>query len=299
MSIHVHWVYVGVMWYAMFDSYFSGAGELINALSYARANPLMRRVKILGREEKLVWIPNDNLRRLIRSLNMIHKLLHKKKKCLLSLTSSSVLVDEEGRGVIQGATVIKYSTEDVCRGYNETSAIVKELIIESVGLEAIGVDCIADFRRLLHQMENVTSIDQEYILSNHASLIPDFNRTSVFHLFHDHIMGKLAHHEPKLKNQIINNLPYDGIWIDIAYSNCFLRNWLNTDRKYKNTGNGHISFNKNVRSSMYDYLPLFSYTQIQVDECLYCEFPDLLLDIEILLWMSGEIEGLGFEDKFS
>uniref|UniRef100_A0A0D3F0S2 Uncharacterized protein n=1 Tax=Oryza barthii TaxID=65489 RepID=A0A0D3F0S2_9ORYZ len=228
-----------------FGPCFTSAGELIDAFTYARANPLMRKVKIMGREDKILWIPNDNLRRLVRSLNKTYALHHAKKKCLSSLTSSNILVGEDGSAVIQGVIEIPYSEEEACCRYNETASILKELITESVGSEAIGVDCIGDFRRLLRQMESMTSVYQEYIISNHASLIPDANRTAVFLLFYNHIMGKLAQEQPRLKNQIISKLP-----------------------------------------------------QLEVEECLYGEFPELLLEIEIQLWEANEIDGLGFEDKF-
>ncbi|BAF07822.1 uncharacterized protein [Oryza sativa Japonica Group] len=281
-----------------FGPCFTSAGELIDALTYARANPLMRKVKIMGREDKIIWIPNDNLRRLVRSLNKTYALLHAKKKCLSSLTSSNVLVGEDGSAVIQGVIEIPYSEEEACCRYNETASILKELITESVGSEAIGVDCIADFRRLLRQMESMTSVCQEYIISNHASLIPDANRTAVFLLFYNHIMGKLAQEQPRLKNQIISKLPYDGIWLGIVISNRFLRRWLNSHREYVSTGDDDMSFNWNVRSHFYVHLWIFAYSQLEVEECLYGEFPELLLEIEILLWKANEIDGLGFEDKF-
>ncbi|PWS21714.1 hypothetical protein DKP78_22145, partial [Enterococcus faecium] len=84
----------------------------------------------------------------------------------------------------QGVIEMPYCEVEACCRYNETASILKELIIESVGSEAIGVDCIADFRRLLRQIESMKSVCQEYIISNHSTHKHDANRTALYLLFY-------------------------------------------------------------------------------------------------------------------
>jgi len=117
--------------------------------------------------------------------------------------------------------------------------------------------------------------------------------TEVFLMLHDRIVKSLGRTNKAKKNKILSKLPYENDWLDTARANAQINQWLvNSQYEYKKTQYDLLRLNRNVRSHLHDY------NDDDIEEILYCEWPELLAVMAKTLHLEGELEVTDIESKF-
>ena len=112
-------------------------------------------------------------------------------------------------------------------------------------------------------------------------------------MLHDRIVKYLGRTNKAKKKRILSKLPYENDWLDTARANAQINQWLvNSQYEYKKTQYDLLRLNRNVRSHLHDY------NDDDIEEILYCEWPELLAVMAKTLHLEGELEVTDIESKF-
>ncbi|NP_001140707.1 uncharacterized protein LOC100272782 [Zea mays] len=155
-----------------------------------------------------------------------------------------------------------------------------------------------DYKEFLLLLESDTlTMEDEFLIVNNAALLPIKNRTEVFLMLHDRIvdyLGSTDKTKKKKKKRILSSLPYKEDWLDTAKANTKINQWVaNVQNEYRATPHDLLRLNRNVRSHMHRYSD-----GDDIEEVLYCEWPELLMVMQKMLHLEGELEGTDIQNKF-
>ena len=116
-------------------------------------------------------------------------------------------------------------------------------------------------------------------------------------MLHDRIVNYLGQKNRAKKKRILYNLPYKNDWLDTAMANAKINQWVvKSDvqkKEYKRTALDLLRLNRNVRSHLHEYGH-----DDDIEEILYCEWPMLLIVMENMLHLEGELQDTGIHNKF-
>jgi uncharacterized protein YicC (UPF0701 family) len=117
--------------------------------------------------------------------------------------------------------------------------------------------------------------------------------TEVFLMLHDRIVSYLHREDLAKKKRILSKLPYKNDWLDTARANARINQWVeNVQNKYKWTPLDLLRLNRNIRCHPHQY------DNDDIEETLYCEWPELLMVMEKMLHLEGELIATNIQNKF-
>ncbi|KAK3119787.1 hypothetical protein QOZ80_9AG0675170 [Eleusine coracana subsp. coracana] len=273
----------------------SSAEGLCGAVSYAKANAMLIQIPVLGTTKKF-WRLSDKATRISRKLALILKSHHAVCKYLAApLQVSNVLISDTGIVKLRGVsfTSIHFSIERLRDDYKHLSRVLLVLISISGGdITKLPPD-YEEFIMLLRR--TTLTVQDEFLIVNNSALLPMKNRTDVFLMLCDKInkyLGRTKDGQEK-RRRIISKLPYEKDWLDTAVANTQINQWVvNVQNKYERTQYDQLRLNRNVRSHMHDY------NDDDIEEILYCEWPELLMEMVKALHAEGELECTDIQNKF-
>lgn len=271
------------------------AEELRDAMSYVMHNPMLIQVPVLG-TTKTFWRLSEEATRISRKLSLILRNHHSACKYLEApLQVSNVWIGSTGSVKLRGVSFTGsgfFRIERVRDDYKHLSRVLELLIMISGGdINKLPPD-YKEFLSLLRR-KNLTR-DDEFLIVNNAALLPMKNRTEVFLMLHDRIVNFLGQKNRAKKKKILSNLPYKNNWLDTATANAKINQWVvNVQNEYKRTTIDLLRLNRNVRSHLHQYNH-----EDDIEEILYCEWPMLLIVMEKMLHLEGELQDTGIHNKF-
>ncbi|XP_066372526.1 uncharacterized protein [Miscanthus floridulus] len=271
------------------------AERLRDGMSYAKDNAMLIQVPVLG-TTKTFWRLSDEATRISRKLALIVRSQHSVCKYLTApLQVSNVWIGSTGNVKLREVSFTGegfFSIERVRDDYKHLSRVLELLIMISGGvINKLSPD-YKDFLLLLRR-DNLTRKD-EFLIVNNAALLPMKNRTEVFLMLHDRIVNYLGQKNRAKKKRILYNLPYKNDWLDTAMANAKINQWVvNVKNEYKRTTIDLLRLNRNVRSHLHQYNH-----DDDIEEILYCEWPMLLIVMENMLHLEGELQDTGIHNKF-
>lgn len=274
----------------------SSAEELRDAASYVQHNAMLIQVPVVG-TARTFWRLSDEATRMIRKLALILRNHHSVCKCLAApLQASNVWVGSAGNAKLRGArfTDKGFSVERVREDYRNLFWVLQQLISISGGDTSKLPPDYIDFLSLLTE-DNLTNKD-EFLVVNHAALLPLKNRTEAFLMLYDRIVKYLGKRNRAKMNRILSCLPYQNDWLDTATANAKINQWIvnvQNTKEYRKTTFDLLRLNRNVRSHLHEYGH-----DDDVEEILYCEWPMLLVVMEKMLHLEGELQDTDIENKF-
>ncbi|KAF8658058.1 hypothetical protein HU200_059522 [Digitaria exilis] len=272
----------------------SSAEGLRDALSYAKENPMLIQVPVLGTARKF-WRLSDKATRISRKLALILESYHSAGRYLTApLNLSNVWIGSTGTVKLRGASFSAkgfVSIERMRDDYRHLFEVLVSLIETSGGVIA---NLPPDYREFLALLrKGAFTMKDEFFIVNHVALLPMENRTEVFLMLHDRIVNHLGRTDKAKKKRILCNLPYKNDWLDTARSNAEINKWVvNVKNEYKRAPIDLLRLNRNVRSHPHQY------SNDDIEETLYCEWPELLMVMEKMLHLVGELVDTGIANKF-
>ncbi|PUZ56644.1 hypothetical protein GQ55_5G343000 [Panicum hallii var. hallii] len=271
----------------------SSAEGLCDAKSYAKANPMLIQVPVLGTRRKF-WRLSDNATRISRKLALILRSQHSVGKFLSApLQVSNVWIGSTGSVKLRGVSFNGegFSIERVRDDYKNLSKVLQALIRISGGNVA---KLPPDYRGFLALLgDDNLRMKDEFLIVNNAALLPMKNRTEVFLMLHERIVKYLGRTNKAKKKSILSKLPYENDWLDTARANAQINQWVvNAQNEYKKTQSDLLRLNRNVRSHLHEY------NDDDIEEILYCEWPELLAVMVKMLHLEGELEVTDIQNKF-
>jgi hypothetical protein len=263
-------------------------------MSYAKENPMLIQVPVLGTARKF-WRLSDKATRISRKLALILWNYHKAGRYLTApLKVSNVWIGSTGSVKLRGASFSPkgfISIERVRDDYKHLSKVLILLIKTSGG----DIDNLPpDYWEFLMLLGRGTfTMKDEFFIVNHVALLPMENRTEVFLMLHDRIVNYLGRTDRAKKKKILCNLPYKDNWLDTARANEVInKGVVKVQNEYRRTPIDLLRLNRNVRCHMHQY------NSNNIEETLYCEWPELLMVMENMLHLVGELVDTGIENKF-
>jgi len=271
----------------------SSAEGLRDAMSYAKENPMLIQVPVLGTARKF-WRLSDKATRISRKLALILESQHSAGKYLTApLKLSNVRIGSTGSAKLRDVSFSAkgFSIERVRDDYKHLSKVLLKLIENSGGDIANLPPDYSEFLVLLGR-GNI-KMEDEFLIVNHVALLPMENRTEVFLMLHDRIVNHLGRTDKAKKKRILRNLPYNNDWLDTARANAEINQWVvNVKNEYRRTPIDLLRLNRNVRCHLHQY------NNDDIEETLYCEWPELLMAMEKMLHLVGELVKTSIEKKF-
>ncbi|TVU50223.1 hypothetical protein EJB05_01587 [Eragrostis curvula] len=277
----------------------SSAEGLCDANSYAeaKANTLLIQVPVLG-TTKTFWRLSDEATRITRKLALILRSHHSVGKYLTAdLQMSNIWISYSGSVKLRGVSFTDqdFSIKSVRDDYKRLSSVMQAFILISGGDIT---KLPPDYKEFLTLLGSETlEMEDEFLIVNSSALLPMKNRTEVFLMLHGKIMDlsrKQADQADKKKMmKILSKLPYKKDWLNTARANAKINQWVvDVKNPYKMTQFDLLRLNRNVRSHLHQY------GDDNVEEILYCEWPELLLAMETMLHVEGELEDCDIQNKF-
>lgn len=279
----------------------SSAEGLCSAKSYAKANPLLIQVPVLGTTKKF-WRLSDKATRITRKLVLILRSHHAVGKHLAApLQVSNVWIGSAGGGSVvvklRGVsfTAKGFGVDRVRDDYKQLSRVLQAIIRICSGGDVAIARLPPDYREFLALLGRDTlAMEDEFLIVNNAALLPMKNRTETFLMLHDRIVKYLGRTDRAKKRRILSGLPYESGWLETARANARINQWVvNVQHEYKRTQSDLLRLNRNVRSHLHEYND-----DDGIEEVLYCEWPELLMAMVKMLHLEGELEGTDIENKF-
>ncbi|KAL6653435.1 hypothetical protein ACP70R_009013 [Stipagrostis hirtigluma subsp. patula] len=272
----------------------SSAKGLRSAESYAKANEMLIRVKVLG-TKKTFWRLSDKATRISRKLALILRSHHAVGKYLTApLQVSNVWIGSSGYVKLRDVSFTNnhFSIERVRDDYKHLSKVLQALIRISGGDTT---KLPPDYKEFLTLLRGDTlTMKDEFLIVNNSALLPMKNRTEVFLMLYDRIVTSLGREPPgrAKKKRILSKLPYKNNWLETAVANKQINQWVVKKIQYKRTPLDLLRLNRNVRSHLHRY------NDDDIEEILYCEWPELLMVMVKMLHVEGELEGTDIQNKF-
>ncbi|KAJ1269808.1 hypothetical protein BS78_06G006100, partial [Paspalum vaginatum] len=274
----------------------SSAEVLCNSLRYAKDNAMMIQVQVLGTTKKF-WRLTDEATRISRKLALIMRSHHSAGKSLTAPLQVSNVWIGRTTGTVKlrdvSFTCNYFSIKRVRDDYKHLLMVLVSLISISGGNIA---DLPPDYREfLLLLRSNTLTMKDEFLIVNHAALLHMKNRTEVFLMLHNIVvkyLGRTKQSREK-KKRILSNLPYKNDWLDTAKENQIINQWVDkVEHQYERTPSDLLRLNRNVRCHSHEY------GDYDIEVVLYCEWPKLLMVMEKMLHLEGELEGTDIQNKF-
>ncbi|TVU51566.1 hypothetical protein EJB05_03001 [Eragrostis curvula] len=274
----------------------SSAEGLCDAESYAKANPMLIQVQVQGTTKKF-WRLTDEATRITRKLALILRSHHSVGKYLTTpLQVSNIWISSAGSVKLRGVcfTGKRFSIQRVRDDYRHLSRVLQSLFRVSGGDVT---KLPPDYKEFLALLESDTlTMKDEFLIVNNSALLPMSNRTEVFLMLYDRIvmyLGRTKAGKAK-KKRILSKLPYNNDWLDTASANTQINQWVvnKTQKQYKRTQLDQLRLNRNVRSHLHQY------NDDNIEEIMYYEWPELLMDMVKMLHMEGELQGTDIQNKF-
>lgn len=158
----------------------SSAEGLCSAKSYAKANPLLIQVPVLGTTRKF-WRLSDKATRITRKLALILRSHHAVGKHLATpLQVSNVWIGSTGGSVkLRGVsfTAKGFGIERVRDDYRQLSRLLHAIIRISGGGDTAIARLPPDYREFLALLGRDTlAMEDEFLIVNNAALLPMKNR---------------------------------------------------------------------------------------------------------------------------
>ncbi|TVU50222.1 hypothetical protein EJB05_01586, partial [Eragrostis curvula] len=268
------------------ESYVKANAMLIEA----KANTMLIEVPVLG-TTKTFWRLSDEATRISRKLAKILKAYHSVGKYVTApLQVSNVWISSSGSVKLSGVSFTDqgFSIKRVRDDYKHLSRVLRSLIRISGGDIAKLPPDYMEFLRLLGS--DTLAMKDEFLVVNNSALLPMKNR-QVF-LVQIKYLGRTRAGQAK-KKQILSMLPYEDDWLNTAKANAKLNKWVvNVQNNYKMTQFDLLRLNRNVRSHLHQY------SDDDIEEILYCEWPELLMAMQKMLHVEGELESCDIQNKF-
>uniref|UniRef100_A0A0D9XRE7 Uncharacterized protein n=1 Tax=Leersia perrieri TaxID=77586 RepID=A0A0D9XRE7_9ORYZ len=275
----------------------SSAERLYDAKSYVMANPILIQVQVLGTTKRF-WRLSDKATRISRKLALILRSHHSVRKCLTApLKVSNIWIGSNGNVKLRGVyfTGNGFNIQRVRDDYDHLSRVLMALIsmnsISGRDITKLPPDYM-EFLLLLQ--EDTLTMKDEFLIVNHVALLPMKNRTEVFLMLYDKTVKSLGRTNPSKKRRILSSLPYKNDWLATANANTKIKEWVDDVRhKYGTTPRDLLRLNRNVRSHLREYD-----NDDDIEEILYCEWPELLMVMQKMLYLEGELESTDIQNKF-
>ncbi|CAN6244058.1 unnamed protein product [Urochloa humidicola] len=271
----------------------SSAERLRDAMSYAKDNPMLIHVPVLGTEKKF-WRLSDKATRISRKLALILRSQHSVGNYLTGpLQVSNVWIGSNGSVKLRGVSFTSwgFSIHRVREDYKRLYRFLMLLI----GISGGDVTKLPpDYKKflVLLRSDNLT-MEDEFLIVNNAALLPMENRTEVFLMLHDRIVNYLGRTNPTKRKRILSKLPYKNNWLDTAKANVKINQWVvDVKNVYRRSPLDLLRLNRNIRCHMHEY------SNDDFEETLYYEWPELLMVMEKMLYLEGELKGTGIQNKF-
>ncbi|TVU07209.1 hypothetical protein EJB05_47253, partial [Eragrostis curvula] len=250
----------------------SSAEGLCDAASYAMVNAMLIQVPVLG-TTKTFWRLSDEATRISRKLALILRAHH---------SVSNVWVSSSGSVKLRGISFTDkgFSIKHVKNDYKHLSCVLLAMIQISGGSITQLPPDYMEFLTLLGS--DILAMKDEFLIVNNSALLPMKNRIKYL----GRRGGVQAKKKKEKKKRILSKLPYKNDWLNTARANAKINQWVvDVENPYKMTPLDLLRLNRNVRSHLHQY------SDDDVEEILYCEWPELLMAMEKMLHMEGELEG--------
>nr|TKW38681.1 hypothetical protein SEVIR_1G131900v2 [Setaria viridis] len=241
-------------------------------MRYAKANAMLIQVPVLGTAKKF-WRLSDKATRISRKLALILSSQHK----------------------------IGFSIERVRDDYKYLAKVLIKLIKFSGGDIS---NLPPDYREFLLLIGRGTvTMRDEFLIVNNVALLPMENRTEVFLMLHDRIVNYRGREDEAKRKRILSKLPYKKDWLDTARANARINEWVTFPKKgmnqgvenvreYRRTPFDLLRLNRNIRCHLHQH------NNDDIEETLYCEWPELLMVMEKMLYLEGELVATDIQNKF-
>ncbi|CAL4969824.1 unnamed protein product [Urochloa decumbens] len=271
----------------------SSAERLRDAMSYAKDNPMLIQVPVLG-TAKTFWRLSDKATRISRKLALILRSQHSVGKYLTApLQVSNVWIGSTGSVKLRGVSFTSWGFS-IHRVRDDYKRLYRFLIL-LIGISGGDVTKLPpDYKEflVLLRSDNLT-MEDEFLIVNNAALLPMENRTEVFLMLHDRIVSYLGRKSPTKRKRILSKLPYKKNWLDTAKANVKINQWVvDVKNEYRRSPLDLLRLNRNVRCHMHEY------SNDDFEETLYYEWPELLMVMEKMLYLEGELRGTSIQNKF-
>ncbi|TKW38683.1 hypothetical protein SEVIR_1G131900v4 [Setaria viridis] len=281
----------------------SSAERLYDAMRYAKANAMLIQVPVLGTAKKF-WRLSDKATRISRKLALILSSQHKIGKYLTApLQLSDVWIGNNGSVKLRGVsfTDTGFSIERVRDDYKYLAKVLIKLIKFSGGDIS---NLPPDYREFLLLIGRGTvTMRDEFLIVNNVALLPMENRTEVFLMLHDRIVNYRGREDEAKRKRILSKLPYKKDWLDTARANARINEWVTFPKKgmnqgvenvreYRRTPFDLLRLNRNIRCHLHQH------NNDDIEETLYCEWPELLMVMEKMLYLEGELVATDIQNKF-
>uniref|UniRef100_A0A0D9VF66 Uncharacterized protein n=1 Tax=Leersia perrieri TaxID=77586 RepID=A0A0D9VF66_9ORYZ len=170
-------------------------------VGYIKHTPVMLVGPTPGRVYCLI---TEEAKFVIRSLLKELYFLHKRGKCPQNFNESNVFIREDGMVQLRGCYLDDKSDSLVFKNYKDASNIIEKILFGQ-HKEDIPED-VMHLLNLMNTQDKVFSMDLEYLICTHASLVPLRNRETFFLWMYTHIMFVLPYDKSTERNEIINAL---------------------------------------------------------------------------------------------
>uniref|UniRef100_A0A0E0N9H2 Uncharacterized protein n=1 Tax=Oryza rufipogon TaxID=4529 RepID=A0A0E0N9H2_ORYRU len=205
-----------------------------------------------------------------------------------------------------------WSVEGVRKDYRDIAVLFRKLLSESMGEETVHPP---DFGMLLSLMEK-DGFRNKYLIGTHVSLLPDDNINIAYMKIHEFIRKILLAEEKDkarqlklgitrystISTRIRRRIPYKNIWLTKARSNSFMTAFLEQNERNMELGGTDFELLDTIRHFVCHRLDLlklgFRYKANEVDRMWYAEFPTLLAELQLALFLVGRLEELELEKNF-
>ncbi|TVU50224.1 hypothetical protein EJB05_01588, partial [Eragrostis curvula] len=262
----------------------SSAHGLCAAKTYAKVNAMLIQVPVLG-TMKTFWRLSDKATRISRKLALILRAHHSVGKYIAApLKVSNVWISNSGSVKLSGGSFTDkdFSIKRVRDDYKHMSRVLRALIRISGGDIT---KLPPDYNELLTLLGSKTlAMKDEFLIVNNSALLPLKNQSRPTN-------EEAAEEEEKEGKKILSELPYKEDWLNTARANTQINQWV-IHVSYNVTQLDQLRLNRNVRSHMHQY------NDDDIEEILYCEWPELLMAMQKKLHMEGGLQGCDIENKF-
>uniref|UniRef100_A0A0E0CF72 Uncharacterized protein n=1 Tax=Oryza meridionalis TaxID=40149 RepID=A0A0E0CF72_9ORYZ len=278
---------------------------------FARCNKLMETYNVLGQEWTFTKL-KEQTKYLFDSLIVLVESFHEAGYCFSQISTSTVLVTSSWKFVLlEGCfSLNNWSVEGVKKDYRDTAVLFRKLLSESMGEETVHPP---DFGMLLSLMEK-DGFRNKYLIGTHVSLLPDDNISIAYMKIHEFILKMLLAEEKdkarqlklritrysRISTRIRRRIPYKDIWLTKARSNSFMTAFLEQNERIMELGGTDFELLDTIRHFVCHRLDLlklgFRYKANEVDRMWYAEFPTLLAELQLALFLVDRLEELELEN---
>ncbi|XP_052142674.1 uncharacterized protein LOC127762268 [Oryza glaberrima] len=256
---------------------------------YIKETPIMVNKAIVG-SKRANLILTDEARLVIRAIIIELYFLHKMRKCPRHFDESNVFIRVDGIAQLRGCNLDDRNDFKVFENYQDAHKVIVVKVFQQHKK-----DIPKDVKHLLELMnnrDNVISMELEYLICTHASLVPLRNRETFFLWMYRHIkfMAPLPTWD----------IPYESYWYEKLKWND-LRMELFGCRK--DVVKGTDGFPKSYRNALAHFMEKYvkgtrRYTAGDIQQILLITFPFFLPWMQEQLWQNKRLGDLQLDSLF-